>query len=261
LSELKRPAAAKPASGVTIRRNGAPKTARAATGAKAGPASAEPSKSADAAAKSSGRSSRNVPAGKKAGPVAMEAQRAVFLIGFTASGKSTVGRLLAIRMGNPFIDLEQEIAQRVGMAISMIVQRFGEEGYRTLETHMLERLFEPTSQGPAGPMVVATGEGIVESARNIEMMRKRGMICFLRASFEEVLRRLGTEVPLRPSFHDKDALLRNYELRGKLYSGSAHVALETDQRDPSQIVLELAQKLEEHRGSRSRSRSRRSRGA
>jgi shikimate kinase len=189
--------------------------------------------------------------------VPLHASRVVFLIGSTGSGKSTVGRLLAIRQGHPFIDLEQEISLRAGMATPMIVSRYGEEGYRILETALLQKILE---RGDAASVIVATGEGVVDSPRNVDMMRQGGLVCFLHASLEEVLRRLGSEVPLRPAAQDKDALLHNYDLRSKLYRAAAHLTLTTDQRDPSQIVLELSQKLDEHDKSRSRSRgSKRSR--
>jgi shikimate kinase len=215
--------------------------------------SARSSQSAEAAPRAaSGKSAtRSVPAGKKAGPVPAGPSRVIFLVGFTGSGKSTVGRLLAIRMGNGFVDLEQEISQRAGMAISMIFNRYGEEGYRTLESAMLENVLQ--SEG-GDALIVATGDGIVDSARNIEFMRQRGMVCFLHATYEEVVRRLGAEVPIRPVWYDKDALLRSFDLRAKSYTSAAHVMLETDHRDPSQIVLELAQRLEEHEKGKSRSR-------
>jgi shikimate kinase len=152
-------------------------------------------------------------------------------------------------MGNHFVDLEQEISQRVGMAIPMIYSRFGEDGFRSLESAVLEKILAP---GEHGSLIIATGDGIVDSPRNIDTMRQQGLICFLHASFEEVLRRLGSEVPLRPILGDKDALLRNFDLRSKLYGSAAHVTLPTDQRDPSQIVLELAKTLDEHEKSWSR---------
>lgn len=196
-------------------------------------------------------------AGRKPAPSAPSPNRGVFLIGYTGSGKSTVGRLLAIRMGNYFVDLEQEISQRVGMATPMIFGRFGEEGYRSLETKILESILESTELGPT---VIATGEGIVDTQRNIETMRRRGFVCFLHASFDEILRRLGSEVPVRPILHDQDALLRNYDLRTKVYGTASHVTLTTDGRDPSQIVQELSQKLDERERKDSRGKgSRRSR--
>jgi len=189
--------------------------------------------------------------GRRKASSAPPAGRVIFLIGFTGAGKSTVGRLLAIRMGNPFIDLEQEISLRAGMATPMIVSRYGEEGYRSFETAVLGKVLEPAENISA---IVATGDGIVDVPRNVDTMRHHGLVCFLHATFEEVLRRLSSEVPVRPLVQDRDTLLRNFDLRSKLYDAAAHLTLATDQRDPSQIVLELAQKLDEHDKARSRSR-------
>ena len=205
----------------------------------------DPAPRTDKSASASTRKTRGpaaVAAGRKAAPSAPPPNRGVFLIGYTGSGKSTVGRLLAIRMGNHFVDLEQEISLRAGMATPMIFGRYGEEGYRSLETKILQSILESTELGPT---VIATGEGIVDTQRNIETMRQRGLVCFLHASFDEILRRLGSEVPVRPILHDQDALLRNYDLRTKVYGTAAHVTLATDGRDPSQIVQELSQKLDE----------------
>jgi shikimate kinase len=230
--------------------------------AKAAGAEGAASKSAAAPAGAGKRisgSAKPVLGARSSGSIAAPPGRVVFLIGFTGSGKSTVGRLLAIRMGNPFVDLEQEISQHAGMATPMIVSRYGEEGYRGLETAVLEKVLD-SGEGPS--MIIATGEGVVDTPRNVEMMRRRGLVCFLQASFDEALRRLSSEVPVRPAVQDSDGLLRNYEMRAKLYGSAAHMTLSTDQRDPSQIVLELSQKLDEHDKSRSRGRgSKRSRSS
>jgi shikimate kinase len=251
LNRLKRPVETK-----NVTSTGSQSQTLAVPGAKAPKATAGPSVAASRATLKGGKV---IPAGKKAGPVSVTPTRVVFLIGYTGSGKSTVGRLLAIRMGNHFVDLEQEISQRVGMAIPMIFNRVGEEGFRSLEAAILEKILAP---GEHEALIVATGDGIVDSPKNIEFMRQRGLVCFLHATFEEVARRLGSEVPVRPIWHNKDLLVRNYDMRAKLYSGAAHVMLETDHRDPSQIVLELAQKLDEFEKSKSRGKgSRRARSS
>ncbi len=153
------------------------------------------------------------------------------------SGKSTVGRLLAIRAGLRFVDLDQAISERVGMAIPTIFERYGEGGFRKLEAAVLGSLGQ-------GPMVVATGGGIVDTRANIRRMRRLGKVCFLETSLEEVRKRLGNEQPGRPLWKDGEELARRYASRANLYEKAAHWTLNTDGIDPNEIVLQIVENLE-----------------
>ena len=96
------------------------------------------------------------------------------LIGMPGSGKTTVGRLLAEKLGRPFLDADTFIAERAGMTIPEIFAREGEAGFRRRETEALEEL------GKRSGVVIATGGGAVLRKENLPLLRQNGWICRLR---------------------------------------------------------------------------------
>src|SRR5262245_64517222 len=114
---------------------------------------------------------------------------AIFLVGFMASATSTVGPVLAARLGRRFIDLDRVIEAKVGCAIIELIEREGEERFRELET---ETLREAVSQGGA---VIAPGGGAITREENLELMSRLGVTVWLDAPFElrSEERRVGKE--------------------------------------------------------------------
>jgi shikimate kinase len=109
----------------------------------------------------------------------------VFLTGFMGTGKTTVGRVLAERLGRPFVDLDTAVEEVAGLSVADIFARFGEPGFRIREREALER-----TSGLDGA-VVATGGGVVLDAGNRATMRARGRIVCLTADAETILGRVG----------------------------------------------------------------------
>mgnify|MGYP002539540669 CR=1 FL=1 len=103
----------------------------------------------------------------------------ILLIGMMGCGKSTIGRLLAGRMGLPLIDLDEEIARAAGKSIPEIFAEEGDAGFRLHETAALGRALD------AGEAVIATGGGIVTREENIRMMREKGFVVWLCRPLEE----------------------------------------------------------------------------
>ncbi len=114
------------------------------------------------------------------------AKRNIILSGFMATGKSTVGRRLAIVLGYDFLDLDTLIAAEAGMPIAEIFSARGEAAFRALEARMVERV-----AGRAG-CVVATGGGTIVNARNLEALRRSGVVVTLTADPDTILARIGS---------------------------------------------------------------------
>ena len=115
------------------------------------------------------------------------------LIGVMGCGKTTVGRMLAKRLGMRFVDMDTEIERENG-TITGIFERLGEEAFRDLETAMAKRLAAEDG------LVVSTGGGIVKRPENLAVFRRNGLIVFLDRPAVEILKTLRTDT--RPLLKD-----------------------------------------------------------
>jgi len=126
------------------------------------------------------------------------------LIGFMASGKSTVGRRLADRLALPFIDLDDLIERREGASVSELFRERGELGFRAAEREALEAVLA----GP--PAVLACGGGASCQPGAMDALRGWGRTVFLDVSLEALRRRLSGGDDARPLW-DEDVALRYME--------------------------------------------------
>ena len=159
----------------------------------------------------------------------------IFLIGFMGSGKTTVGGLLAERLGWSFADLDDLIVRSAGLTVAEIFAREGEEGFRRRET-------EAVRAAAAGRRsVVATGGGAACREENLELMLASGRVVALAVSAAEAVRRTGTRSgrPLLDGSADplaaETALL---SVRQPFYA-RAHLRVETDRRTPAEAAGEI----------------------
>ena len=125
----------------------------------------------------------------------------IVLVGLPGSGKTTVGRSLARRLQLPFADSDAVIEQRLGCAIRDYFDHQGEAAFRDIEQAVIDEL----TQGPPG--VLATGGGAVLRPANRRHLRERGTVIYLRASPEQLHRRLRHDTK-RPLLQVDDPLYR-----------------------------------------------------
>jgi shikimate kinase len=153
----------------------------------------------------------------------------IALIGFMGSGKSTVGRLLARELGYGFVDLDDRVEEAAGRTIREIFAEEGEEAFRSLEAQELESL--------AGEerVVAATGGGAPVPAANRAFFSSDATTFYLEVSFEEFLRRAGSD-PARPLLQRGAGELGTlYELRRPIYESLGR-RVPTDDRTPDEVV-------------------------
>ena len=162
----------------------------------------------------------------------MEA-RAVFLVGFMASGKSSVGRELARRLGWDFIDLDARIEMRERKSIAEIFSGHGEPGFRIAETAALLELTQSLERNS----VVALGGGAFAQDKNRELLRQWPSV-FLQAPVDELWRRSSEDHEIRPLRQDREQFAKLYEERLPSYR-QATLCLETSGKDPDAICLEI----------------------
>jgi shikimate kinase len=163
----------------------------------------------------------------------------VVLVGMMGSGKTTVGRLVAARLGSGFADTDEEVESRVGISVQEVFSSRGEEGFRRSETEALEVLL---AQG--GPGVVAVGGGAVLSESNRQVMRREATVVWLRASVGTLTDRVGSGEG-RPLLTDgssvasdttRDRLAELAGERQRLYEDVSAVAVDTDGLSPEEVA-------------------------
>ena len=164
----------------------------------------------------------------------------ISLVGLPGSGKSTVGRQLARRLGVGFTDSDHVIEQRLGCSIRLYFEREGEDAFRDVEQAVIDDLTQH-HQG-----VLATGGGAVLREANRQHLHGRGHVVYLRSSPEEVFRRLRHDVN-RPLLQVGDPLSRLrelYEARDPLYREAAHFVIETGRPSVATLANMIQMQLE-----------------
>jgi thiamine-phosphate diphosphorylase len=143
----------------------------------------------------------------------------IYLIGFMGSGKTTVGRRVAERLGLPFVDLDTEIEKASGLTIRRLFEESGEAAFRQRESVFLSG----TESLPSA--VIATGGGSFVQSENQEMIQKLGTAIFLDVPFETILERLSGKND-RPLFAGPEQAGQLFAQRDPFYRmGSITVAL------------------------------------
>lgn len=166
--------------------------------------------------------------------------RSVFLIGMMGAGKTSVGRLLAQRLGRRFIDADQEIEARCGVSIPVIFEIEGEAGFRQRERAMIDEL----TRLPG--IVLATGGGAVLAPESRDRLHGRGLVVYLRASAEELWQRTRRDRG-RPLLATADPRRRIAELlaqREPFYTQTAHLTFDSSHDSVKSTVARLAEALE-----------------
>lgn len=126
----------------------------------------------------------------------------VFLIGYMCSGKTTLGRALASRLGVDFVDLDEEVESRAGRSITRIFTEDGEVAFRRLEAETLDDII---ARYGATSAVVAVGGGTPCHGTNIERMNAAGLTVHLVTTVDRLIKRLEEGRASRPLVADKTA--------------------------------------------------------
>ena len=165
----------------------------------------------------------------------------VYLVGLMGSGKTSIGKILAKRMGMNFIDLDDEIIKDQQCSISEIFDRFGEEKFRHLENKKLLSTLEIDN------CVISTGGGIIMDQDNIKTMLENGSIIHLDIDLETQLLRIKNKKN-RPLLRDKDnerkILVKMRKERDHIYKKIAIGSVNTSNKKRNDIVNEVVNIIE-----------------
>ena len=160
----------------------------------------------------------------------------IALIGLRGGGKSTLGALLAEKLGVPFIELDREIERRSGASLSEIFDMFGQETFRRAERDALDDVLQ---QHPT--FVIATSGSIVTEPGTLELLLSSCFTVWVRAEPEEHMKRVMAQGDMRPmanSVRAMEDLISILKSREPLYA-RAEAALTTTGQSPDQNLAEL----------------------
>lgn len=167
----------------------------------------------------------------------------IILIGYRGTGKTSVARLLAARLGYEWVDADDYLERRAGLTVREIFQQEGETGFRDREEKVLAELC-----GRAN-LVLATGGGAILRASNRVRLREAGLVIWLKADAETIWSRLqadSTTVDRRPaltSFGGVAEIRQLLSVREPLYQECGEVAIDTIGRNPQEIATIIQQEL------------------
>jgi len=156
------------------------------------------------------------------------------LVGFMGTGKTTVGKALAKRLGYRFVDADEEVEREEKRSISNIFAEDGEPAFRRLESDMISRLSEQDG------LVLSAGGGAVIDPANFDNMRKGGPVVCLKATPEEIFRRVRHSTH-RPLLDTPDPMARITGLlneRAEFYA-RADYTVDTTGKSVDDIVEEV----------------------
>ena len=155
------------------------------------------------------------------------------------AGKTTVGRLLAKRLGKIFHDCDHEIEARTGVRVSVIFEIEGEPGFRKREAEELRRLAALEN------IVLATGGGAVLDPGNRALLRARGLVVYLHAQPKDLWQRTRHDKS-RPLLRTADPRARAeelYQARDSLYREIADLVADTGRQSVNVLVNQLLEQL------------------
>ena len=160
----------------------------------------------------------------------------IVLIGYRGTGKSTVGKLLAARLGHELVSTDAEIVKRAKRTIPEIVTQEGWEHFRNLESDICREF------ASRDKLVIDTGGGAILRAQNVEALKKNGTVFWLTASVETIGKRIGGDNQ-RPSLTGAksfvDEIQDVLQERTPKYQAAADHKIATDDRSIDQLVETL----------------------
>ena len=166
----------------------------------------------------------------------------LILVGPMGSGKSSIGRRLAERLGLPFVDADREIEQATGATIPLIFELEGESGFREREHEVLAYLCAGSGR------VIATGGGAVLHPQTRALLPACGFVVHLAVDLDSQMRRLAHDRsrPLLQHPDRRERLRRLGAERAPLYAAVADLTFDTGRAGVRHAVEQIAALLDEH---------------
>ncbi|GJL61316.1 MAG: shikimate kinase 2 [Nitrospirales bacterium] len=164
----------------------------------------------------------------------------IVFIGYRGTGKSTVAAILGQRLGRRVISTDEEIVKEAKQTIPQLIEQFGWDHFRGLETQMCQKL---TGQDH---LVIDTGGGLILKEENVRMLKENGKIFWLTAEVPTIASRISGDTQ-RPSLSGTKTFVEEIEeileIRTPHYQAAADHVIPTDQISPEQIAETILSRI------------------
>lgn len=160
--------------------------------------------------------------------------RNIVLIGMPASGKSTIGKLLAKKMNYEYYDTDRYLERKENVKISTLFSEKGEEYFRNLETKYLKELSQKNG------IIISTGGGAVKREKNMQILGEKGIIVFLNRKIEDIAKE---NHEARPLLQNIDNIYKLYDERIELYNRYSDIIVENN-GTLKEVTDRIAEKIE-----------------
>jgi len=157
----------------------------------------------------------------------------IVLIGMRGSGKTTVGKILAQKLGREFIEMDELITRKAGFGIPEIVEKQGWEKFREIEE-------EVTGEAAGRDNIInASGGGVVTRDNNIIKLKKSGVLVWLQADVDTLVNRVGEDTdrpPLGKGRNRREDMETTLKERKPLYQQAADLTINTENKTPEEVA-------------------------
>jgi len=162
--------------------------------------------------------------------------RNIVLIGFMGTGKSTVGKRLALSLAWDFVDTDWEVGDVTSLSVTEIFRRYGETRFRSEERLVVRRLSQQEH------IVIATGGGTMLNPLNWNDLAQNSMVIGLHASMEEIIKRIGHKNDRPLLKNTKEEIEKLWSERRECYA-QADLMIDTTQKNIDEVVSEILEGL------------------
>jgi shikimate kinase len=169
--------------------------------------------------------------------------RTVALVGLMGAGKSAIGKRLALRLGLPFVDADDEIERAAGCSIAEFFEKYGEQEFRAGERRVIARLLDET------PHVLSTGGGAYMDPETRALMRAKALTIWLRAELDVLFERVKKRAhrPLLRQGDPREILDRLMQQRYPVYA-EADIVVDSTAQPADRTTEQVIDALREHLG-------------
>ena len=164
----------------------------------------------------------------------------IVLIGFMGVGKTSLGKLLASKLGRPFVDLDEKIERDANMKIPEIFANHGEKYFRELESAAVKEVSQRRN------IVIATGGGTVKDSENLRLLKECGFMVCLTTAPEEIFRRTerkGERPVLDGGGAERLETIKKLLAERQPFYSQADFEIDTTDWSPLQIVNEICDRF------------------